>query len=425
MIECWSLENSVDAGRGRKYDLIVVDEAGLVPSLRQWWDLAARATLIDRRGRAVFISTPNVIGPDFDDIFELAASGDDPEWKSFTAPTFSNPHLPADELEAIKRLIKTLPEWVGRQEYYAIPAPQAGTFFPRDVIRMLIGECEDPVRVGHLQIDGKPIEQHTPQYVERVIRTRRRDLIDFVEAEDGPWKLWIDDPDLEAPYSMGADLGAGVGAANTVLSVGDGRNKRKVAEYATPGVTPERAAVQAAIGGLWFGGGVIHEDDERRPAAAMMPEINGPGEVFVRELMRLNYPAILSQEHHTGDVSMKDPSLLGWRSSPQAKETLLSAYRGALQTRRFHNPSAAALAECMTFRYGKTGKLESIKATKDPTDDIARAPHGDRVISDALLWDAYSRVPPIPAREVVGIPGSMASRILRPRVKRRRSGYTS
>ena len=44
VIERWTLYNKPDAGRGRKYDLIVVDEAGKLARLQRWWDLVGRAT---------------------------------------------------------------------------------------------------------------------------------------------------------------------------------------------------------------------------------------------------------------------------------------------------------------------------------------------------------------------------------------------
>lgn len=402
-IDVWTLENNMDAGRGRFYDLIVVDEAGLVPGLKRWFDLVARATLVDRRGRAMFISTPNTIGPDFDEMFENAASGADADWRAFTATTFDNPHLPGEELDKIREIIKTLPEWLAQQEYYAIPAPSGGGFFPRALIQKLIAVANEqqPLHVGSLTLRGVPLNECAPREVEQVIRRREIDAIEWEERPDGEWKVWDDETDRSRRMCMGCDLGAGVGAANTAFAVGDAESRRKVAEYAAPGVTPERAAWQAAIAGLWFGGG-LRRDESMFPGAEILFEINGPGEVFSLEMRRLQYPAIRHQTDDLGAMTTKDPTMYGWRSSPQAKETLLAAYRGALVSNRFWNPSAAALSECLTFRYTKTGKLESVKTTIDPADEVARVPHGDRTIADALLWDVMTRTP-----MVVAIPPKM------------------
>jgi hypothetical protein len=420
-LDVWTLENDPKAGRGRFYDLIVVDEAGLVPGLKMWFDMVARATLVDRRGRALFISTPNTIGPDFDEMFEAAESGADSDWKAFTATTFDNPHLPGEELDKIKEIIKTLPEWLAKQEYYAIPAPNAGGFFPRDVIRRMMAAAPEPLYVGTLTIRGTPISECAAREVENVIRRRQIEAIEWEERPDGEWKVWDDDIDRNRRMVMGCDLGAGVGAANTVFAVGDADSKRKSAEFASPGVTPERAAWHAAIGGLWFGGGQ-RKDEGTFPGAEVQFEINGPGEVFSREMHRLSYPAMCHQSDDPADMATKDPSRFGWRSSPQAKETLLAAYRGALASGRFYNPSKAALAECLTFRYTKTGRLESVKTVVDPADEVARVPHGDRTIADALLWDGWMRAPvtvPRPMERSEATPGGRLEKLREAEKKRK------
>jgi hypothetical protein len=90
---------------------------------------------------------------------------------------------------------------------------------------------------------------------------------------------------------------------------------------------------------------------------------------------------------------------------------MLSAYRGALKSDRFHNPSDQALAECLTFRYNKAGKVESMKSSLDPGDDIARIPHGDRAIADALLWDCFLRCPAMKEQRRDMPAGSPAARM--------------
>jgi hypothetical protein len=429
VIEVWTMKHNKDAGRSRQYDLVVVDEGGLLMGLKNWMDLVATPTLIDRKGRMLLLSTPNVIGPDFDDIFDMALSGEDKAWGAYTASTFDNPHLPVDELDRIRQIIKRLPEWIAKQEYWAIPAPQAGGFFNRHMIRQLIKNAPEPVRQGTLLVDGKGLDRFAQHDIDLIIRAGKRELVSWVDDETGPWTLWIDEPDPDQSICMGIDIGAGVGAANSVISAGDSVTRNKVAEFASPGITPERLAAAAAIAGLWFGGGRrrtarFHDANIYYPGAIIHFEINGPGEVFSREMMRLKYPNLVYEQDHPGDVSTKDPSKVGWRSSPQAKETLLSAYRAALETGRITNPSTAALSECLTFRYTKTGKLESVKEQVDPADEIARMPHGDRTIADALLWDCFIRNPSPVHIEIPPPTGSPASRIRRKRAQEgRRYSY--
>jgi phage terminase large subunit-like protein len=56
-IDMWSLENK-DAGRGRKYKFIVIDEAAKAKNLEETWNEAIRPTLTDYQGGAAFLSTP-------------------------------------------------------------------------------------------------------------------------------------------------------------------------------------------------------------------------------------------------------------------------------------------------------------------------------------------------------------------------------
>ena len=78
-IEFWSLDNE-DAGRSRGYDLIVVDEAGLVRNLETIWRENLIPALLDRRGRAVLAGTPKGKG-DFWRIHQSAI--EDPRWRRF------------------------------------------------------------------------------------------------------------------------------------------------------------------------------------------------------------------------------------------------------------------------------------------------------------------------------------------------------
>ena len=113
-IEFWTLEDN-NAGRGRKYHRIVIDEAAHARNLKNIWEQSISPTLTDYRGAAWFISTPN--GTNY--FYELFRRGGDPaypEWASFQMPSAMNPHLPLEEIEQRRR---ELPELVFRQEYLA------------------------------------------------------------------------------------------------------------------------------------------------------------------------------------------------------------------------------------------------------------------------------------------------------------------
>jgi hypothetical protein len=52
--ECWSLIDP-DSGRGRQYDLVVIDEAGQVPALQHAWEKSIRPMLAARQGKTWFL----------------------------------------------------------------------------------------------------------------------------------------------------------------------------------------------------------------------------------------------------------------------------------------------------------------------------------------------------------------------------------
>jgi hypothetical protein len=138
VIDFWSLED-VDAGRSRFYDLIVCDEAGFVPNLLKWWREAARPTLADRKGTALFLGTPKGTG-DFHRLFTEAEGDTTGEMRAFRIGTRHNPHIDSDEVEAARR---SLPPEVFAQEYEGVPAEDGGNPFGLDAIRACIGAMSE------------------------------------------------------------------------------------------------------------------------------------------------------------------------------------------------------------------------------------------------------------------------------------------
>jgi hypothetical protein len=102
-----------DTLRGVSLTYAVLDEvADIKPEA---WEQVIRASLSDKRGRALFIGTPK--GRNwFYDTFKLGESEDDPDWKSWHFTTADNPLIDAKEIESAK---KTLSTFAFKQEYMA------------------------------------------------------------------------------------------------------------------------------------------------------------------------------------------------------------------------------------------------------------------------------------------------------------------
>jgi hypothetical protein len=133
-IDFWTLED-IDSGRGRAYDLVIVDEAGFAPKLLEAWRASIRPTLADRKGRALFLGTPKGTA-DFHRLY-LEAEGDTSgEWAAFRLASATNPHIDPAEIEAARRM---LPPAVFAQEFEGVPAEDGGNPFGLDAIRECIG----------------------------------------------------------------------------------------------------------------------------------------------------------------------------------------------------------------------------------------------------------------------------------------------
>lgn len=109
--------------RGAGLDFVVLDEAAFMDAAV--WPQVVRPMLLERRGRALFLSTP--YGRNW--FWELYQMGQQPHqrsWRSFHFTSFDNPLIDRAELEEI-RLVT--PERVWREEYLAEFVADAGQVF--------------------------------------------------------------------------------------------------------------------------------------------------------------------------------------------------------------------------------------------------------------------------------------------------------
>jgi len=126
-IEFWTLTDE-NAGRSRKYHEVLVDEASLVPGLKDIFEQSIEPTLLDYYGNATMAGTPK--GIDEDSFFYQACVNMSERWREFHAPTHSNPMLNA---AAVAKLEAENHPLVYAQEYKAEFVSWAGqSFFSLD-----------------------------------------------------------------------------------------------------------------------------------------------------------------------------------------------------------------------------------------------------------------------------------------------------
>lgn len=104
---------AIETLRGQHFKFIVLDEVASMRNFWVGWNEVLSPTLIDRKGGALFISTPKGFNH-FYDLFNMQEK--DKDYKSFQFTSYDNPHIPVEELEREKN---SKPEDTFAQEYLA------------------------------------------------------------------------------------------------------------------------------------------------------------------------------------------------------------------------------------------------------------------------------------------------------------------
>ena len=90
---------AIETLRGQLFDLIVIDEVAMMRNFMRLWQEVIRPTLTDRKGEAIFISTPK----GFNHFYELyRKEHEDTDFKSFRYTTYDNPWIPKEEVDKAK-----------------------------------------------------------------------------------------------------------------------------------------------------------------------------------------------------------------------------------------------------------------------------------------------------------------------------------
>jgi len=121
----------LDNLRGRKFHLVIIDEAAFIPDLESGWQNSIRPTLTDYQGRAVFLSTPR--GKNF--FYSMFMKQGENDWQSFKFSTYDNPYINTREIDEARL---QLPEVVFEQEYLANPSENSANPFGNAFIQRCI-----------------------------------------------------------------------------------------------------------------------------------------------------------------------------------------------------------------------------------------------------------------------------------------------
>ena len=171
VLEFWSADNP-NAGRGRMYKRVILDECAFIPRLTDLWYFAIRPTLVDFEGDAYFLSTPKGRNG-FWQMYQNGLDDEMSEWACWQMPSSCNPFLPASELDAMR---KTMPERVYQQEILAEFIEDAGGVF-RGVMLAATATGQAEALHGHNYVFGVDWGKHADFTVITVIDVDTAELV--------------------------------------------------------------------------------------------------------------------------------------------------------------------------------------------------------------------------------------------------------
>ena len=381
-----------EAGRGGRRTCVIADEFAAVDNAQEI--LKATADVTPSR---IFVSTPQGAGNAFYDLVQ------------HSGVRRCRMHWSLHPVKA--RGLYKAPDGKIRSPWYDAECKRRS--HPAEVAQELDIDylASDYVFFDHKVLEGlRKSNVRTPQTTGDL--DFQRDSLQperFVKRKQGPFKLWFGPDVLGNPpggrkYAVGADVAAGTGSSNSVLSVIDTKTGEFVAEYVTAHLRPDEFADIAVAVCRWFGG---FEDDP----AMLIWEGQGPGTSFGNRIMEKGFREVYFRRTERR-LSKKVSDEPGWYVTKQGKRDMLSEYRRALElgdcvTRNHH-----VYQEAKLYVYMPNGTIAHSRSEgTDPSG--ARDNHGDRVISQALAWmlckQIRSRPKPKPIKAQAR-PGSFAWR---------------
>lgn len=246
-------------------------------------------------------------------------------WKAF--PSYSLPMAPGESLELsheeklyaaahgltpgqIKwarhtRINRCSNSWDKFHQEYPVAADLAFVFtgmpwFHREVIRGLLNRAVEPSHRGFLRFHEASGEPR------------------FVADPRGPLSVWKP-PVRGCTYSLGMDVGEGVGADYTVIQVICNETREVVARYRSNRVRPEAAGMDAYLLGMYYHWGLLGiERNGPGLAALVVCERGTAAHPWMTGYPNLYYYTVTDQK------LLQETRRLGWLTTRSTKEAMLS-----------------------------------------------------------------------------------------------------
>lgn len=339
----------------------------------------ALASTRDATKSRVFNSTPDGVGNAFYDVAHspevkqivLHWSKHPVKSEGLYVDDRGKPHSPWYDSE-VKRCIH--PQEAAKELDIDFQGSDYQFFDSKEIDKLVMQHCRVPSHVGELEFDqlGNP-KGFTP------IPKGRLRLWCGVDASGGV--------SHDRGYVIGADISAGTGSSNSVLTIADRKTGEKVGEFVTPNLRPDELARYCVALSRWF-------SDSEGHGAFLIWEAPGPGRNFGDVVIELGYRNVYWRTREEAITKNMQP-IPGWYPTKDAKRAVFGDYRRALLEGRFINRSKDAMNELREIVYTAMGSIEHSKSVRTVDPSGARENHGDRPTADALCCYALARRSPV------------------------------
>lgn len=171
--------------RGVGLDFVVLDEAAFMHM--DVWPQVIRPMLLERKGGALFLSTP--FGRNhFFDLYNLGLDPQEPEWEAFHFTSYDNPLIDPVELNNIQR---NTPERIWQEEYLAEFIDGSGQVF-RNVKGIISAPLDVQPVPGHRYVAGLDWARDVDYTVILVIDADTKQMVDIDRFNQVSWNLQRD-----------------------------------------------------------------------------------------------------------------------------------------------------------------------------------------------------------------------------------------
>lgn len=304
-------------------------------------------------------------------------------WKGF--PEYSLPAAPrealsltADEKDYMRRYALTREEskwarytrinqchnsWDRFHQEYPVSSHLAFVFTgrpwfdPEAVQDMLENIAADPIAEGYLRLAGE-----NPAAPE------------FIDQQKGPLMIWKR-PEAARSYSLGMDVGEGVGGDYTVIQVILNETGEVAAAYRSNRVRPETAGLDAYLLAAWYNFGLLGIERNGPGLAALAVCEHGMAEYpFLRSYPNLYYHT------YTDRKTPEETRRLGWITNKATKEAMLSRLARTFESGALKIYSRTALLEMQGFVWDAERK----KFRQNYRSPDSRLTHDDEIMALAI-----------------------------------------